>query len=886
MLAHVISLAMLMFLPIAEDDLIPFTVTVVNERTGEPVRSFRYQMWYEPRRQGSRDADGWTQVESPDGILQLRLPRPCRLNLEVEAADFVGGHPELERMLLRSDDRERGLVVRLRPGIVVRGVVRDAETKAPIAGAKVAPLKLHGKEIWWPDEDRQVTTDAAGRYEVRGVDPEHGVAASHPDYASDVDFSKVRKVDNIQDVFLKREPGAALTITVVDSTGKRLEGMAFDYGAKSEGVSGHDGVLRVKGSEVSYGRLRKAGIIDKHLTPESLEDARRRGGLEVVMEPTIALTGRVVGPDGRPVAAYTIAAGPGVREADEDMDRRDIRGDDGRFRLDLAKEGRSWICVVAPGFAPWEGWTDLRRGGPPVEITLSRGVAVSGRLDVPEGLRGRVRATLTLRHDDANVGGDIVAWAAEDLEARAARLGPDGSLRFEDVRPDRYWLIVDVQDMLRTSLLIDVPAEGIDMGALPIRIPVATGRIEGRVWHPKGEGGAPWAFGDGYVGDYSPEVCETIDLDPRGEDHLHSIPFLSDEDGRFRVDRVPVGLNAVSFLYLTGDVQLAYTWYALVAEGQTTRVLAFAPDARRPFTLAPAIGDGSASQFVSGTGLDASRRAEDFASISGTFAALSNRSVRAREPVFWVELMPLSNAPLSFAFPGWVDLDAEGKVVLPDVAPGTYRLRVRDWHDFKGREGLPLFDASVVVPPGGRGEVRIPLGGGCIKGKVPSPRGISDWPVEVTAVAAENRGASRQARCDGKGNFCIRYLPPGAYTLFIRDPTSGRFARVEDVQVRDNAVDIGERQLEPGAILRGGIRFERPTPVPDEVVATGPRGVVARRAFRDDEGCDRVDLAGLWPGRWVVSARSRGEAVATAEVEVKGTGPHEVDLVARGKAEP
>ncbi len=63
-----------------------------------------------------------------------------------------------------------------------------------------------------------------------------------------------------------------------------------------------------------------------------------------------------------------------------------------------------------------------------------------------------------------------------------------------------------------------------------------------------------------------------------------------------------------------------------------------------------------------------------------------------REPMFRVELVPLSKDPLSFAQPDWEELDAQRKVVLPDVGPGTYRLRVYDWLGLAGLDSGPLFD--------------------------------------------------------------------------------------------------------------------------------------------------------------------------------------------------
>ena len=59
-------------------------------------------------------------------------------------------------------------------------------------------------------------------------------------------------------------------------------------------------------------------------------------------------------------------------------------------------------------------------------------------------------------------------------------------------------------------------------------------------------------------------------------------------------------------------------------------------------------------------------------------------------------------------------------------------------------------------------------------------------------------------------------------------------------------------------------------------------GVSVRRAFKDDSSFDRFELAGLWPGHWTVSGRSGDEVLATALVEVKGTGTFYTSLTVGG----
>ena len=496
---------------------------------------------------------------------------------------------------------------------------------------------------------------------------------------------------------------------------------------------------------------------------------------------------------------------------------------------------------------------------------------------MPEAIRNRVKATLLPRRDKSDIGGMPSDPLAESLATRTATVAADGTVRFSHVRPDRYRLIVEGAGVPETALAFDVPDAGFDVGDIRIAVPTATGRIEGRVWHPTSRGGGVWAFAKGYVGAYR---FAGIGNDRGG------IAFQADENGRFRVEGVPVGLTTVGFPDQVFDVINSYEWSALVVAGQTTEVRAFDPDARRQFTLSFVVGDGSNAQFEAGTGLGASRKVEHVTIDPwGGFSLFGKKILPPREPMFRVDLVPVPRSPLSFIRPDWDRLDVRRKVVLSDVGPGTYRLRVSDWVGTTSLDSGPMLDREVAVPPGGQGEVRIPLGAGCITGKAPVPEENYSLPVEVTAVARRDRTPPRRTRCDNKGNFCVRYLTPGSYSLFIHNPSSG-FCRVDDVEVKVGAVDVGERTLSPGATVRGMLRLVRPSSVPGEVVAVGPMGVTVRQEYPVYSSFDRIEIPHLWPGHWTVSARKGDEVIATGEVDVAGTGVIPVTLTAAGRRAP
>ena len=259
-----------------------------------------------------------------------------------------------------------------------------------------------------------------------------------------------------------------------------------------------------------------------------------------------------------------------------------------------------------------------------------------------------------------------------------------------------------------------MPEGNFDVGTVRVEVRTTTGRIEGQVWHPKDKGGGVWSFANGNIRGFR-----------FGEsDDGRSFGFQADENGRFKVERVPTGLTTVEFTYAVFDVIYSYEWSTLVVEGKTTVVGAFDPAGGQELTLAFAIGDGSKAQYESGTGLGASRKVDNVTVSSNLVAMLlhkENEAPKLREPMFRVELTPLSKGPLSYARPDWAELDAQRKIVLPDVGSGTYRLRLYDWLGLRGLDSGPLFDRDVIVPSGARKEVRVEFGAG-VSPAGPPPR--------------------------------------------------------------------------------------------------------------------------------------------------------------------
>jgi hypothetical protein len=178
--------------------------------------------------------------------------------------------------------------------------------------------------------------------------------------------------------------------------------------------------------------------------------------------------------------------------------------------------------------------------------------------------------------------------------------------------------------------------------------------------------------------------------------------------------------------------------------------------------------------------------------------------------------------------------------------------------------------------------VKIALGAGCIRGRrmtisLDEPGYVHG---EAIAVPTSADLASRRADIKADGTFCIRYLSPGAYSLYMHSSKSG-YCRLEELKVPAALVDVGEHKLTPGATVIITIHFPWLSRQPTELVATDSSGVLLRHEFPVYSSYDRFEFGGLWPGRWTLSALSGEEVLATSTVDVGVGGTLRTDLVAK-----
>ena len=438
------------------------------------------------------------------------------------------------------------------------------------------------------------------------------------------------------DVDLMRVDRCALRGTVRNANGQPLEGVTVSDKEKNvqtsermgrpphapvrqQGLPGHHYIPRLTYSKEGY------------VTQQFVKNEVGEEGLVVVLERQVPLEGQVLGPDGRPVKSFRVCAGPGGPSTEYvNLKRveRIVQDTAGRFKLWLDRDGQTWVCVRAEGYANWEFLTDVPRSGGSLVVRLETGVPITGRILVPHGGLVRLEARLVPRRDPSDGRGFGSGSEAVDWISRTTTVAADGTLRFDHVRPDRYTLLLRGPGVSSRLVVFDVPAGGLHLGGVRL---AGRGRIQGRLFERGERGGAPRLFADGFV--YS---------GPAVPEYLEKIEFMSDEDGRFSVGGVPVGRASVRFLERIPHSPSIETQEVVVCEDQTTEMRVFGLSGSRPLTVELRVGDGSKAQYRSGSGhSDKPEQANVTDLVLGAEAELEP-TVRFR-----VKLVPRFGQPLS-----------------------------------------------------------------------------------------------------------------------------------------------------------------------------------------------------------------------------------------------
>jgi hypothetical protein len=349
-----------------------------------------------------------------DGRFRASLKSAALLRVQVEAKGLAG----------RSFEKVRPgapLLVTLARGRAIEGRVRDTAGQAVPQARLIARAQASLAPAVWDFEANRVEaiTDARGRYRLEGLGPGfYMVAVRAPVGAARKD--EVRPGSTVDFVL---QPKASVSAVVLDPARRPVAGALVRVEAEPPlGRSSDLGTTDAQGRVELFGLEAGTHAVIAHhpdFAPAvSTGLALETGGhadATLVLTRGVSVTGRVLGPEERPLPARAVvqemSGQPAPRSLSELL--RTEAGADGRFRIEHVPPGAFVLGVMAQGFA-----------GRRVEVEVAGRDVDAGDVVLETGLaiRGRLRTR----------GGEAVADAAlRAFQPRADRGGNPSDTRSE-----------------------------------------------------------------------------------------------------------------------------------------------------------------------------------------------------------------------------------------------------------------------------------------------------------------------------------------------------------------------------------------------------------------------------------------------------------------------
>ena len=307
----------------------------------------------------------------PEGELEITIESEGWLTRTVTAKTVAGKVTEL--------------AVVVDAGAALAGVVKDEEGR-PVEGIEVGLRRRDELPNggWSNVGAGAATTDAEGRFRITGLReaPHTLTASARGEYSLAEDMTvtppqtslvlTVRRMGSLRVRFVAPEGAPALPARTMVWEWNLDAG----FGGGSQQPL-EDGVLVVRGGKGTRTRLR---VQFERFLPFEREVRVGWGERidlgDVELDPGVTLRGRVVAPDGAPVAG-ALVQWDGQREA--------VTAPDGSFRLENVPGGTAKIDVEAEGFLSLATSVATAPDAEPSTLTLHRGALVSGRLVDADG---------------------------------------------------------------------------------------------------------------------------------------------------------------------------------------------------------------------------------------------------------------------------------------------------------------------------------------------------------------------------------------------------------------------------------------------------------------------------------------------------------------------
>jgi len=823
---------------------------------------------------------------------ELRLTRTGFAPATAEVAPLEPGRPVSElRVVLRKGRTGFGRIVNQseQPVAGAQVVIRPA----PSGDMRMRMMRFQAGEA----ATYEAAADASGRFEVRDLPPgTYELTARGAGYAP------------ITVPGLALPPGAGSTDlgTVVLVPGVPVEGYVVDPGGNPVPgaevyatetaadpmsrilqsqeeprtvLTGQDGFFRIEdrraGESVTLGASRTgyapAAATGVQVPPEQ--------PVRLVLQPSAAVEGRAVDPDGKPVAGVRIvvhpadpmAMGGGTRLFTTARIRQTVSDETGFFRAEDVIPGTIELQAMATGFQDTEIKNLEVRAGQElkgVEVVLAPGAVIEGRVLSPSG--------------QPVIGAEVsVAESNQSFSLRRATSDGDGHYRMEGVAPGTRTIQAEHKGYRRSVRELEVRAGensldlrlegGVEVSGRVLEeggTPLASARVQLREgwssWNqPSATSGADGSFTLTGVADGTYRLLAEKEGYARSREG-QELTVAGSSVGGIEIKLTSGGaiVGQLSGLDFT-ELSQVRVWLVnagrqsgQVAPDGTYRIDHVEPGDYRVLASLPGGSRQAEGQVTLEPGAPEARLDLEL----GGGYTLSGRVVRNGEPARALSVA-LSGGGISGRFG---ETDHQGRFRFEGLDAGRYELEVFGFRaQTRHREEVEVADDR---------DVLIELRTVAISGRVVDAADQSPIAgAEVTLLAPQEDGSSLpvETTTDSRGVFSLRDVSEGSWKL--RAVLPGYAPEEVAVQVDAAPVDGVELSLQAteGVVLEVLLQSGRP---PDEVstaVLDASGQVISAASYPTGED-GRVRVASVAPGNWELVLSAAGSAPVTVSVTAPG----------------
>ncbi|MBC8875097.1 MAG: carboxypeptidase regulatory-like domain-containing protein [Planctomycetes bacterium] len=772
---------------LADDEQRETTITRLEFRVvdvepdAQPVRAFRYSLalYSTDQEEPHRGTD--IAYRSENGVLRIPKPFPPfgRIRVWVDADDLEKGYRHgYGSFSYRIDTNKLSepTTIQLEPGIVLTGKVLEAQTDKPIAGAEVAPLKW-GHHFAWADWDESAKTDQEGSYRVITRSAK-GIAARHPDYRG------IEVENDSRQFTLHLCPLMTLAGRVVDSDGKPVAGVSATW---CEDETDAEGRFCLKVTRDEWEQREKQEISFYALNHRSLDVPLKSFSFDqetvVTLEPEPLIRGQIFDENGNPLEHCKIELKRESENVGSDFYTIPGPHKEGKWEEHITKYHQVFTLRVSVAGSV----RSLRQ--------YSREEATDGpiitRLAEGHRLTGRLVAQVPL--DEKNTPVVLLDNAANEDLRRRARVQADGTFAFFGLADGQYTLRLHpaISSICRGGHMNagvgafttfgfaspnkpwerSITIEGAELQLDPINLHdagVLPGCVTGVAHNPDVEH-KPFDNAFGYI------CAGEDDFDTVGGSY-YLLRFMTDAEGRFRIDACPPGKYV---LRLTGSAggygpHDPSVWIRVTPE-KTIDLRLFSPESDHQLAINFVVGDGSSRDVHAGAALDAAVIAKHVDPKTGKRSNIKDAEGRLRVQPSYIlcQLEPLDETATHwpiytkrFEFSPRELLEENPRdIVIPNVPPGRWRLTLTATYiaAFCSSETLLTrnFEVSKRMAP-----LEIEMLPSALSGTFDNP---AAGPWDRATVEAIPQQPGRPTRtCYGEASFRFIGLAPGKYSLRVQ----------------------------------------------------------------------------------------------------------------------